>query len=180
MEKSYLIRRQCYEDAVRPFTCGDSDLDDFFRNDTLHYSQQKLATSYVVEDNTEVLAYFAIANDRISVEDFQQSSSFNRFRKRFVNSKRLRGYPAVKLCRLAVNDRFKRNGFGTEIIDLLKGTFYKIQRSACRFLIVDAYQKSLKFYLKNGFRPLNDAVDLNRYTVPMYFDLADMDQHLEA
>lgn len=180
MEKSYRIRRQRYEDVTRPFTCGDSDLDDFFRNDSIHYSRQKLATSYVMEDDAEVLAYFAIANDRISVEDFQRSSSFNKFRKRFVNSKRMRGYPAVKLCRLAVKEQSKHKGLGTEIIDLLKGTFYKMQRSACRFLIVDAYQKSVDFYLKNGFRPVNDVVDSTRYTIPMYFDLADMDQHSEA
>ena len=147
MKRNYRIRRQCEGDIERNFTCGDSDLDDFFKNDSLHYSVQKLATSYVVEGEDALLAYFSIANDSISIEDFYKSSSFNRFRKRFANAKRL------------------------------KGTFYKKQRSACRFLLVDAYRESVDFYLKNGFTPIDDMPDLQKHTIPMYFDLADMDIH---
>ena len=177
MKRNYRIRRQCEGDIERNFTCGDSDLDDFFKNDSLHYSVQKLATSYVVEGEDALLAYFSIANDSISIEDFYKSSSFNRFRKRFANAKRLKGYPAVKLCRLAVIEFAKGQGIGTEIVNFLKGTFYKKQRSACRFLLVDAYRESVDFYLKNGFTPIDDMPDLQKHTIPMYFDLADMDIH---
>ena len=129
MKRNYRIRRQCEGDLDRNFTCGDSDLDDFFKNDSLHYSIQKLATSYVVECDDELLAYFSIANDSISVEDFYKSATFNRFRKRFPNAKRLKCYPAIKLCRLAVIDFAKGHGIGTEIVYFLKGTFYKKQKS---------------------------------------------------
>ena len=54
---------------------------------------------------------------------------------------------------------------------------YKKQRSACRFLLVDAYRESVDFYLKNGFTPIDDMPDLQKHTIPMYFDLADMDIH---
>ena len=177
MKRNYRIRRQCEEDVDRPFTCGDSDLDDFFKNDSLHYYTQKLATSYVVEAEDAVLAYFSIANDRSSIEDFYKSAALNRFRKRFVNTKRIKGYPAVKLCRLAVTDFAKGQGIGTEIVNFLKGTFYKKQRSACRFLLVDSYKDSVKFYLKNSFAPINDIPDLQKHTIPMYFDLAELDIH---
>ena len=175
MEKKYLIRRQRYNDVSRPFTCGDEDLDDFFKNDSFYYSNQKLASSYVMEEGNDLLAYFSIANDRISIEDFDRSSTFNKFRRRFVNSKRIRGYPAVKICRLAVNDYLRMNGIGTEIINFLKATFHRKQRSACRFLIVDAYRSSVDFYRKNGFIPINDIINSRKCTVPMYFDLADLD-----
>lgn len=175
MENEYIIRRQRYDDVGRSFTCGDVDLDDFFKNDSLHYTSQKLASTYVLEDTDGLLAYFSLANDRISVDYFDHSSAFNKFRKRFVNSKRIRGYPAVKICRLAVNDFLRKNGIGTEILNLLKATFHKRQRSACRFLTVDAYRSSVEFYRKNGFIPINDIIDSRKYTVPMYYDLADLD-----
>lgn len=82
MENGYVIRKQRYDDVIRAFTCGDADLDDFFKNDSLHYTGQKLASTYVVEDSDDLLAYFSIANDRISVDCFDRSSAFSKFRKR--------------------------------------------------------------------------------------------------
>lgn len=43
------------------------------------------------------------------------------------------------------------------------------------FLTVDAYRKSVDFYLKNGFVPFNEVGAFQRQTIPMYFDLADLD-----
>lgn len=173
--EEWRIRRQKEDDVQKPFSCGDDDLDDFFRNDALDYMGEKLSISYVLEDDNGLLAYFSIANDRVSVEDFTNSTTYNRFRRRFSNTKRLRGYPAVKLCRLGVSNLLKRNGLGSRIIQFLKASFHNHQRSACRFLIVDAYRQSLDFYLKNGFIPFNKEDDIQRQTVPLYFDLADLD-----
>lgn len=81
MENEYIIRRQRYDDVGRSFTCGDVDLDDFFKNDSLHYTSQKLASTYVVEDTDGLLAYFSLANDRISVTTLtilQPSTSFGK------------------------------------------------------------------------------------------------------
>jgi predicted GNAT family N-acyltransferase len=171
-----IIRRQLEEDNLKPFTCGDMDLDEFFKQDAIHYMEQKIATSYVIEDDTGLLAYFSIANDRISIDDFNQKTGYNRFRRRFANVKRLRGYPAIKLCRLAVNNAMKGRGIGTSILNFLKATYHKHQRSACRFLVVDAYGAAADFYIKNGFIPVNEDQDSARQTIPMYFDLADLDR----
>ena len=169
------IRPQREEDTRKPFCCGDADLDEFFRKDALGYMKERLSTSYILEDGDGVLAYFSIANDRISIDSFNNNTAYNRFRRRFVNTKRLKGYPAVKLCRLGVNNLAKGAGLGTGIIQFLKATFYKHQRSACRFLIVDAYRQSIDFYLRNGFIPCKDVDNIQGQTVSMYFDLADLD-----
>lgn len=51
--------------------------------------------------------------DRVSVGDFDSKTEFNRFRKhRFVNEKRLKSYPAVKICRFAVNHCYVGSGIG--------------------------------------------------------------------
>lgn len=47
--------------------------------------------------NKQVLAYFSLANDRVSLSDFDNKTEFNRFRKhRFVNEKRLKVILQVK------------------------------------------------------------------------------------
>ena len=168
------IRPQVDQDIERQFTSGDVDLDDFWKNDSLNYSHQRLSANYIVESSDTILAYYAIANDRVSVDDFPSRSSFNRFRSRFVYTKRLRGYPAVKLCRLAVSENAKGNGIGSDIIKFLKYNLYQNSIASCRFLIVDAYADAVDFYLKNGFSQINSTIDPDRHTVPMYFDLADL------
>jgi hypothetical protein len=59
-------------------------------------------------ETKQVIAYFSLANDKITITDFPDKNAFNRFRrKRFVNQKRLKSYPAVKICRFAVDKQFQ-------------------------------------------------------------------------
>lgn len=103
-QETYIVRRLKMKESVKSFDCGDTDLNDFILNESLLYRKALLAVSYVVEDkkdNNRVAAYFSLANDRISLTDFKDKTEFNHFRKhRFVNEKRLRSYPAAKICRL--------------------------------------------------------------------------------
>lgn len=166
------IRRHCERDSVKNFSCGDIDLDDFLKNDSLIYDSHRLSSCYLLEKDCEVQAYFSIANDRVSIEDFDDRSSFNRFRrKRFNNSKRIKGYPAVKICRLAVSLTAQGNHIGSNIIDYIKGMLIRKSRSACRFLLVDAYRDAIPFYRKNGFEFLNPFTESTGDTVLMYYDL---------
>lgn len=92
-------------------------MNDFILKESHLYRQALLAVSYVMEnkrDNREVAAYFSLANDKVSLSDFESKTEFNRFRKqRFVNDKRLKSYPAVKICRLGVNLSVKGRSIGT-------------------------------------------------------------------
>ena len=168
------IRRMSPSDGAGSFCCGDDDLDDFIRNDAPLYARQKLASNYVMQKDNDTIAYFSLANDRVSVDNFDERTQFNRFRKKlFVNSKRLKGYPSVKLCRFAVDRQFKGCGIGTALLNLIKHTLANNMKSACRFLIVDAYPDAVPFYEKNGFVPLNSVAAQSKSTVLMYFDLCD-------
>ena len=142
---TYVVRKLVENEQVKSFNCGDADLNDFILN--------------------EASAYFSLANDRISLADFHDKSSFNSFRKhRFVNEKRLKSYPAAKICRLAVSNELQRQHIGDRIINFIKSYFLIDNRIGCRFLTVDAYCGAVPFYLKNGFIPLPDWKDaLNRY-----------------
>ena len=156
---------------IKPFDCGDGDLNDFLTNDAKAFQAQRLATTYVIENEIDTVAFFSILNDKISVDDFLgDNTSRNRFNRRLPNPKRFRSYPAVKLARLGVSNHHKGGGYGTLIIDFLKKLLTD-SPTACRFLTVDAYSQALPFYERNGFSYLTNK-DEGQQTRLMYFDLS--------
>ena len=109
------------------------------------------------------------------MEDFKDKSEFNRFRKKqgFPNEKRLKSYPAVKLCRLGVDVCAKGHQIGSTVLDCIKAMFFFDNKTGCRFLTVDAYLNAVPFYEKNGFRFMN-AEDNDPHTRLMYYDLMNL------
>ena len=142
------------------------------------FQKHLLSVSYACVDVSNpgmVLAYCSLANDKVAITDFKDKAEFNRFRKKrgFPNEKRLRSYPAVKLCRLGVDMSAKGQQIGTTIIDYIKWMYMNNNRAGCRFLTVDAYLNAVPFYEKNGFRFMN-AEDNDPHTRLMYYDLMDI------
>ena len=163
-------------ESIGNFDCGDTDLNDFILNRAVLFDKYMLAASYacVNPESGQIYAYFSLANDKLAMSDFKDKSEFNRFRKKrgFPNEKRLKSYPAVKLCRLAVDNSVKGNQIGSAILDIVKSMFVINNKTGCRFLTVDAYVGALSFYECNGFRPML-AEDNDPHTRVMYFDLID-------
>ncbi len=173
----YEIRKLGLNDHVDQFDCGDEDLNDFIINDAPLYRKTLLAITYILEHKSskKVVAYFSVANDRISIKDFPTNTDFNRFRKhKFVNEKRLRSYPAIKLCRLGIDKSVQGQQIGTFLIDFVSTLFVTDNKSGCRFLTVDAYSEAIAFYQKNDFTFLSSE-DEGQHTRLMYFDLTDID-----
>jgi hypothetical protein len=107
----------------------------------------------------------------ISISDFPDKTAFNQFRKkRFINEKRLKSYPAAKLCRLAVDIHFQRISLGSCILDFIKTYFTDDNKTGCRYLTVDAYVNAIPFYQKNDFDALDNA-DINKHTRLFFYDL---------
>jgi len=81
-------------------------------------------------------------------------------------------YPAVKITRLGVHHEVQRNNIGSFLLNVTKQFFVTDNRTGCRFLSVDAYNRDniLKFYIKNDFQFFYDK-DKNRKTRAMFFDL---------
>lgn len=160
-------------EKIESFDCGDADLNDFILREAPLYRDALLAVTYVAKIGNDVLAYFSLANDRVSLGDFDNKTEFNRFRKhRFVNDKRLKSYPAVKVCRFAVNHCYAGSGIGTVLMDFIKAYFLQNNKTGCRFITVDAYLPAVAFYEKNYFYPLQTN-DEDIHTRLFYFDLKD-------
>lgn len=168
------VRRLNVGDAITAFDCSDEDLNDFILNEAKLYRNALLAVTYVVESKAtgEVIAYFSLSNDKISISDFENITEFNRFRKhKFVNEKRLRSYPAIKIGRLAISKSAQHQSIGTYLLEFIEGYFITDNKSGCRFVTVDAYVDAIPFYIKNNYQFLNND-DEDKRTRVMYFDLA--------
>lgn len=145
--------------SCQSFTCGDSDLDDFFFHDALRYQEELLGKTYcfVLEENPAVIVcMFTLSNDSIRV-DVIPNNRGKRLSKAIPREKRMRRYPGVLIGRLGINVDFAHSGIGTELMFFIKSWFIdENNKTGCRFLIVDAYNKDipLHFYEKNGFQYL--------------------------
>lgn len=119
-----VVRRMDETIKVCSFSCGEeySELNSFIVEDATFYQRELLAVTYLMEDLGELIAYFSLANDRIGIEDFDSTNLYNKFRRKsFVNAKRIKHYPAVKICRLGVCEEKQQSGIGTSILDFCVG-----------------------------------------------------------
>jgi GNAT superfamily N-acetyltransferase len=79
----------------------------------------------------------------------------------------------MKIGRLAVNDSYKGQNIGRFVLDYLKELFIENNRTGCKFITVDGYRASLKFYEKNDFKYLTTEDEFED-TRLMFFNLSDM------
>ncbi len=173
---TFKVRKLRKDERIKSFNCGDADLNDFILNEAVSYRNSLLAVTYVFEntETKEVIGYFSLANDTVSLSDFIDKSEFNHFRKqRFVNKKRIKSYPAVKICRLGVGESFHGKGVGTILIDFIKSYFVTENKTGCRFITVDAYSNAIRFYQNNDFQYLRRDEE-DKITRLLYYDLNDI------
>lgn len=67
-----------------PFSCGDSDLDDFFQKDALLYDREYLGRTYAWIDQSvpsQIVGMITLANDSIKARYITTSSARNRLPK---------------------------------------------------------------------------------------------------
>lgn len=172
MDFSTLKQLQLSSDTIiKPFKCPEDDLNGFLFEDAKHFQKELMAVTYLLEDEQENLtaAYFSLLADKISFNP-DEKSIWNKLNRNIPNSKRRRSYPAVKIGRLAVNERYARNGIGTFVLDSIKYTFTTVRRLGCRFITVDALNTATDFYKKNGFMFFTE-LDKDEETRLMFYDL---------
>lgn len=169
------------------FDCGHSDLNDFFRNDCIAYSNQLLGKTYCFlldEDPTQIICAFTVANDSIKTNILPNSRK-KKVTKQIPRAKHFNSYPAVLIGRLGVNKAYKRKGVGKELMDFIKSWFIDpYNKTGCRFVVVDSYneEEPLRYYMNNDFdfifsteeqekEALRPTSEDSLTTRLMYFDL---------
>ncbi len=162
--------------AFKPFDCGDKDLNEFLLEKSKHYNEELLATTIVFENDVKTIAYYSIFNDSLDIEQFSFSSknAIKRLIRKLVPhpKRHLKSFPAIKIRRLAVCKNLQKSGLGRKIMDnVINYDIEQNEKCACKFIIVDAYKKSLRYYENMGFEYLSDN-DLNENTRQIYLDIS--------
>lgn len=172
MLENYTFKRIYLESELQSFDCDDEDLRDFFHNDALDYTKELLTVTYTFEHDNKTIAFFSVLNDKIVNENTLGKRLSNALSRLIPNDKRRPTYPGVKVGRLGVSNNFRGQGIGSEILDFIKQFFVIKNKTGCRFITIDAYNKErvLSFYERNGFKPLTPTDKLED-TRLMYFDL---------
>jgi hypothetical protein len=159
------------------FECGEDDISKFLKEDALQYQMERMANTYLFIDSEDVIvAYFSISNDCLvdRGEDRGYTNSiFNRLHRKssIPNAKRIRQYPAIKVGRLGVAEKYHKTGIAYQLMDFIKGFSILDHKPACKFLLLDAInkEKQTKYYTNNNFDFLLD--DNQSKTRIMYFNL---------
>jgi hypothetical protein len=170
--------------TIKPFDCGDEDLNEFLLSKSKHYQNELLAVTYLLENAERTIAFFSIFNDSVRVQDikFASKSALKRFLASLVThpKRHLEYFPALKIGRLGVCATTKNRGLGRSIISyIIDLAITQNAVCACKLITVDAYSQSLGFYEKIGFIYFTDADEVED-TRQMYFDLTPIINAIEA
>lgn len=157
-------------DTLYNFDCGDEDLNDFFQKECYIQKEELLHQTYALLEATVKnffpVALISLCNDSIRKEKIIDRLGFKDTKKAYPS------YPAVKIARFGVKNEFKRQSIGTQTINMIKKMFVTNNRTGCRFLTVDAYNKNYvtNFYENNDFQFLS-VKDKSKKLRAMFFDL---------
>lgn len=164
---SFLLNQctfQVYNEDVisncNKFDCSNEDLNEFFCEDALNYSNQLLGKSYCFtldEDPTIIVCAFTISNDSIKTTHLTGGVK-KKVNKTIPRVKTSNSYPAVLIGRLGVNAEYRNiegeEKTGKQLMDFIKSWFIdENNKTGCRHIVVDSYNspQPIKYYQNNGF-----------------------------
>jgi len=138
----------------KEFSCGKEILDNYLHKQANQDIKRKLSACFVLTDKeTDLLkGYYTLANNSLA-QDLIPAE----FQKKLPNS--YKSIPTTLLGRLAIDNRFQKQGIGKLLlIDALRRS-YKISKSIGSFaVVVDPIGKEAEqFYDKYGFIKLPDS-----------------------
>ena len=138
----------------KEFSCGNDMLDNYLHKQANQDIKRKLSACFVLNDReTDLLkGYYTLSNSSIAQEIIP-----NEFRKKLPNS--YKSIPTTLLGRLAIDDRFQKQGIGKLLlVDALKRSYQTSKKIGSFAVIVDPIDKDAeRFYGKYGFIKLPDS-----------------------
>ena len=163
------ILSDCYLNSITNFECYEKELESFLKEDALENQKQGISKTYLFFYENNLVGYVTLLTDTLRLEG--ELREF--FKSKDILYKTL---PAIKIGRLAVDDKFQRQGIGKNILEyaLILTKMISQEYVGCRFLIVDAKRNqdhskdSVHFYKRFGFRTLKER---SKGTLPMYLDI---------
>ena len=130
-------------DDVSRFSCGEKEIDDFIHKVALDFQNERLGVTYLCQYKSELVGFVTLSmadlrKEKMRVEDRLPIGREN--------------YPALQISQLAVCEELQSKRIGTYLCDFCLDKAIKFsERVGCRFLVLNAIRKAMKFYEKYGF-----------------------------
>jgi ribosomal protein S18 acetylase RimI-like enzyme len=155
----------------------DPDLNDYFKSDCMVYERGLWVKNYKIlerDQDETILGLVSLLNDALRFQTKAQKRKYTPYLKNYMEA-----HPAMKIGRLAIRRELSGMGVGSNVLNLLKAFFLNENRTGCRFITVDAYNKPdvVAFYEKNRFQRIRSETvsELGESrTVSMFFPLVEL------
>jgi ribosomal protein S18 acetylase RimI-like enzyme len=130
------------------FHCGEEALDRYFQTQVTQDIRRRIANCFVAVENvtSQIAAYYTISAASIPLVDLPPDET-----------KRLPRYPtvpAVRIGRLAVDQRFQGRGLGAALLADAAARALKADAAAFTLLVEAKNGQAVAFYQRFGFRIL--------------------------
>ena len=164
--------------SFREFTfhSGINKLDRFFYEYSSKFIKYGYSQVYILRDakTPDVMGFFSLSSSTIRWEESLEIEKITRY------------VPGILLGMFAIDERFRRKKFGSDLIKKVMNIALKFSKEiGCRCVFVDSLTnpETINFYLNMGFKfvdiPLGKRIIKNlannekikRRTIKMYFDL---------
>lgn len=147
------LRVEALEEShdLATFTCGNLELDEWLRLHARLATGQGTRTYVIVDDNDEVVGYFAIAPHVVDRESAPKKIARGAPRQ----------IPSILLAKLALSESLQGQGLGAEILVSSLHTIVDAARTAGgKLIVVDAIDDAAaSFYRHHDFAALPDRPD---------------------
>ena len=180
------ITLHCEDDNTNNFCCKIDDISEFLKEDALKQNKHMLNTTYVAYYNKKIIGFYTLSADAIPAKDLGE-----KYKEKFTDKNiGYKIYPALKLGRLGVHKEYDKKGVGSFLFKkVLKEGIVLSEKIGLRFITIDAYMSSYKFYEKiyckhtlkkdkveNKIKDYEDLISKNNkrakdMTIPMFYDL---------
>ncbi len=181
----YSIRLIESNDNSKPFKSGSEEfapLKTFLQKQAYDFHVANIARTYVAVrsgaktgDPDIVIAFIALVCSEVdirngySVEDCPYANRYE-------------SLPAIKIARLAVDQRYRGQGIGPTLVSMAIALAMDVvsPNVGCRFIVTDAKEGAINFYQREGFTLLDTEENRVAETPVMFIDLMKMDDVLNG
>ena len=149
--------------TLENFHSKDVPLNNFLRRKAKKHQKEMLSVTYLLYFKDEIVGYYSLSADTILATEKELT--------KFTKGKTYKTYPAIKIGRLAIAEKYCGQNIGSWLLDAVKFKYANEPQSiGIRYLVVDSLAGSTGFYEKNKFQYWTEN-DSDEKTRLMYFDL---------
>jgi predicted N-acetyltransferase YhbS len=144
MINSIELLQDCHN--VDRFDCGSLEQNNFLQRKAVSYGRERNANTFVIVDESHVVAFYSICMASIAKELAGQHEPHR--------------IPCILLAQLGVDKEHQKKGYSSQLIfDCFnRAVATATNGPACRYVLVDMKEEKLtQFYEKFGFRRVNKS-----------------------